>query len=134
MDRKKVVTVFIRANGKILILKRSSAVRRMSGRWAGVSGYLEGDEPLLRRAFNEADEEVGLDRRLVKIVRMGFPLSAPDIVDENLTWVVYPFLFDAGRFEIKLNWESEDFAWIRPREIAHYETVPMLQETLRRVL
>ena len=39
-----VVTAILVRNRKILLLRRSDAVRSMPGLWAGVSGSIEGDE------------------------------------------------------------------------------------------
>ncbi|ELK44964.1 translation initiation factor aIF-2B subunit alpha, partial [Haloferax sp. BAB-2207] len=38
-----VVTVFLRHDGRVLLTRRSDAVGTYQGRWAGVSGYVEGD-------------------------------------------------------------------------------------------
>lgn len=47
----KVVTVFLRRGGRILILKRSRKVGSYQGRWAGISGFIEENE-----TFSVADK------------------------------------------------------------------------------
>ena len=56
-DIRPVVTNFLRYRGKILLLQRSSKVRTHRGKWAGVSGYIEGDEDPAERAIIEIKEE-----------------------------------------------------------------------------
>ena len=55
-----VVSSILLYNDQILILKRSNSVKSFQGRWSGVSGYLEGIEDPLYRAYIEIKEETGL--------------------------------------------------------------------------
>ena len=45
LTRREVVTAFLRARGKILIVRRSRKVGTYQGRWSGISGYLEDPTP-----------------------------------------------------------------------------------------
>jgi len=136
-EPRHVVTCFLRrqdARGrdKILILRRSGRVGTYQGRWAGVSGYLEGDDPLAQ-ALIEIAEETGLSPGDVALARAGDPLPVDDRA-RGLRWVVHPFLFDvATEKPPALDWENTEARWIAPPEIAGYETVPMLKEALARV-
>ena len=66
--RIKVVTIFLIHEGKILLLKRSTNVRTMKGMWAGISGYLENEDPLIQ-ALKEIREESGLSESQVDLDR-----------------------------------------------------------------
>jgi ADP-ribose pyrophosphatase YjhB (NUDIX family) len=130
---QNVVTVFLNHRTKILVLKRSREVSTYSGHWAGVSGYLESENPL-DQAYTEMAEEVGLTREDVTLLSVGEPL---EIFDESqgLAWRVHPFLFavhDPGR--IRLDWENIEMRWIHPEELGELHTVPALRETLQRVM
>ncbi len=128
-----VVTVFLTHHSKVLLLKRSSKVSTYKGHWAGVSGYLENEDPL-NQAYTEMAEEVGLGRKDVTLLRVGKPL---EIVDESRdrAWRVHPFLFAVYDPEkIRLDWEHIEFRWVRPEELAGLRTVPALKETLERVM
>jgi 8-oxo-dGTP diphosphatase len=46
-NRVNVTTVFLEHEKKILILKRSQKVKTMKTKWAGISGYIEHEEPLI---------------------------------------------------------------------------------------
>lgn len=133
MRKIKVVTSFLERDGKILILRRSDKVRTMKHKWAGISGYLERDEDALERAYREIQEEVGLTRSNVKLVKTAEPLEAID-KEHDTIWIVHPHLFKALSAEIKLDWEHDEYKWIDPEDLAKYDTVLMLRETLLRCL
>lgn len=128
-----VVTVFLMHEGKILILRRSDKVRTMRHKWAGVSGYIEGNEDVLERVYKEIGEETGLSPNDVELVKTAEPLEVPDEERDTL-WIVHPHLFKTSNRNIRLDWEHDRYLWIEPSEITKYETVPMLKETLESVL
>ncbi|MEM3103242.1 MAG: NUDIX pyrophosphatase [Candidatus Nitrosocaldus sp.] len=133
MRRVHVVTSFVMHKGKILILRRSSRVKTMRHRWAGVSGYIEHDEDTLERAYREIEEETGISRAYLRLVSAG---RAVEVVDEdNATiWVVHPYLFESSIDEVRLDWEHDSYLWIKPEEISSFYTVPMLKEALESCL
>jgi len=124
-----VVTSILMRNGKILLLKRGQEVATYRGKWAGVSGYLEENETPLERAIKEIEEETGLKKEEINLIRKGKPV---EFVDEETgrAWRVHPFLFEAGRYEIKIDWEHEEYRWIEMEEMDEYDTVPKLKEVL----
>ena len=93
MEYKSVVTAFLTADKKILLLRRSEKVGTHKGKWAAVSGYLEGSENPLRRAQIEIQEELGLPPEYVSLVRAGEVLRAYD-EQTKTAWIVHPFLFE----------------------------------------
>jgi len=132
MKKIKVVTVFLTNQGKVLILRRSDKVRTMKHKWAGISGYIEGNEDVFERAYREISEETGLTRDAVELIRIGEPLEVPDKELDTL-WIVHPHLFRTSNTNIKLDWEHDQYNWIEPDQIVDYDTVPMLKEALQRV-
>lgn len=128
-----VVTVFLTHSDKFLVLKRSSKVGAYRGHWAGVSGYLESDDPL-SQAYIEIAEEVGLSSRDVTLLNAGEPLEVVDQTRDR-SWRVHPFLFAVHEpNKIRLDWENTEMRWIRPDELEGLETVPALRQTLERVI
>ena len=130
LQEKHVVTCFLESDGLVLILRRSDLVGSFRGKWVGVSGYIEttADE----QALVEIEEETGLCREDVELVKKGSPLS---VEGEGVRWVVYPFLFRIKeRDRIRIDWEHTEAKWIEPKELADYQTVPGLDEAMRRVL
>jgi len=136
MREAKVVTCFLvrRSGGsqEILLLRRSQRVSTYRGRWAGVSGYVEETDPLTQ-AYTEIEEETGLAREDVQLLRTGEPLEVVD-AEADRRWIVHPFLFEVEEpARIRTDWEHTETRWIRPKDIFWYETVPQLTETLMRV-
>lgn len=127
-----MVTCFLESENEILILRRSGRVSTYQGRWAGVSGYIEtaADE----QALTEIEEETSLSPEDVELTRKGKPLPVED-KGLGVRWVVHPYLFHIkDRGKIKIDWEHKEARWIDPQDIAKFETVPKLKETLARVL
>lgn len=132
MEYKSVVTAFLIADKKILLLRRSEKVGTHKGKWAAVSGYLEGSEDPLHRAQIEIQEELGLSPEYISLVRAGEVLRAYD-EQSKTAWIVHPFLFETRSNTIMLDWENAECRWIHPNELGSYETVPKLEETFDRV-
>jgi 8-oxo-dGTP diphosphatase len=128
-----VVTVFLTHRSKILVLKRSREVGTYKGHWAGVSGYVESEDPL-EQAYTEMAEEVGLSKREVTLVKAGKPLEIVDAAQDR-AWRVHPFLFAVHEPDkLRLDWENIAMRWILPAEIDQLKTVPALKEALDRVI
>jgi translation initiation factor 2B subunit (eIF-2B alpha/beta/delta family) len=124
-----VVTVFLRNDGEVLLLRRSDDVGTYAGRWGAVAGYAEGDPDAAARW--EIDEETGLGDA-VTFVRAGEPFTfVDDSVDTR--WTVHPYLFDCERRAVDPNRESTATAWVPPTEIRRRETVPRLWTSYDRV-
>ena len=133
METREVITAFLFRHGEVLFFRRSSSVGSYQGRWAGVSGYLESSRPL-EQAYTELAEEAGLSREDVTFLCAGAPLSVTDN-DLGVRWVVHPFLFRLERPEkLRLDREHTECRWLAPAKIRSLDTVPMLYETLVRVL
>jgi 8-oxo-dGTP pyrophosphatase MutT (NUDIX family) len=133
--RTEVVTVFLIRRGaagdEVLLLRRSGRVGTYRGRWAGVSGYLEG--PPEQQAYTELREETGLGPGDLALRRAGEPLPVDDPAGGRY-WLIHPFLFEltSGR-EPAIDWEHEEARWIAPDRLPEFETVPGLAEALARV-
>ena len=126
-----VVTVIVRRGDRILILKRSNAVRTHREHWAGISGSLQPGEKALEAAHRELKEETG------RVAKPSVPMIQCDPVyarDGGTIWKVHPFLVELDSEEISLDWEHDEFRWIVPSELAKFQTVPMLEEVVASLL
>jgi len=132
-NRVNIITVFLEHDKKILILKRSQKVKTMKTKWAGISGYIEHEEPV-KRALKEIAEETGLKNQNVTLLRIGKPLEAVESDKPEITWIVHPFLFSSSTDQIRIDWEHDEYRWINPKEIENYETVPRLEDALDSLL
>lgn len=133
-DRTDVVTVFLQRNDRVLVARRSKNVRTYRGRWAGISGYLEREDPR-DQALEEILEETGLRNDDVSLADEGELLSVDD-PDNDRYWTVHPFRFTvdpAGASEVELDREHREFRWVEPDRLRDLETVPALWDTWQRV-
>ncbi len=133
MEERKVVTCFLEYEGKIPIFRRSEKVGTYQRKWAGVSGYIEKDKTPYEQALTEIEEETGLRKEDVELLKEGIPL---EIVDYELSrkWIVHPYRFQVKEpKKIRIDWEHTGMKWINPEDIAEYETVPNLKETWEKV-
>lgn len=123
VEEVPVVTAILeRADGKILLLERSSRVGTFRGRWAGVSGYLEDLTPL-DQAYREIREEIGLERDALELRSSGRSVLARD---GARIFIVHPFRFYARTTDLRLDWEAVRAEWVSPEEIRRRPTVPKL--------
>jgi len=130
MRETSIVTSFLSFNNKILILKRSEKVKSMKGLWAGISGIIENNEIPLNRAKIEIFEEVGITDKHIKLLKSNNELTIESPQYKNHQWVIFPFLFQTDKSEIKLNWENSEFQWINIEQLKEFNTVPNLEKVL----
>ena len=130
MQKTSIVTSFLSFNDKILILKRSEKVKSMKGLWAGISGIIENNEIPLNRAKIEIFEEVGITDKHIKLLKSNNELTIESPQYKNHQWVIFPFLFQTDKSEIKLNWENSEFQWISIEQLKEFDTVPNLEKVL----
>ena len=132
LQERKVVTCFLESEGRVLLLRRSERVDTYQGRWAGISGFVEGHPDV--QALVEIDEETSLHGKGdLEFIAKSEPLVVED-EELGIRWVVHPYLFHVhDRSKIKIDWEHQEAKWIAPGDIDNYQTVPMLKETLARV-
>jgi len=117
-----VVTCFLRHRTHVLLGRRSDTVGTYAGRWAGISGYVEGDPADAEAdASREIREETGVES--ATFVRAGDPL---DVRDDDRTWTVHPFLFEVASRDVGPNEEIAAHEWVSPPAIRERETVPGL--------
>lgn len=129
VEHAAVVTCFLRHRGEVLLVLRADDASTYPGRWAGISGYVEDDDPLAT-ARMEVREETGLGD--VEVVREGRPLGVHD-EDRNREWTVHPFLLDARSRTLTLSEEAAQAEWVPPTAIRRRETVPGLWDAYERV-
>jgi len=132
-DKAPVLTCFVRCEDKILLLKRSDRVRTYQGKWHTVAGYIDEPKPIRQKALEELEEELDIHSKDVSDFTAGEPY---EFFDEGakMSWIVHPVLVELkNKPQIRLDWEHTEFMWISPNEVEGYDTVPKLDESLKRV-
>ena len=133
---KVATSLLINNDGKLLILKRSEKVRTYKGLWEGIAGYIEDNEKPFETALKEINEEVGLEKDKVRLIKTYGPINISDnYKGDNYDWEIYVFIFIIKKnSKIKIDWEHIEKRWILPAEIWDYETVPYLKEIVSKIL
>ena len=132
----KVVTcLLINKDQELLILKRSNQVRTYKGMWGGVAGYIEKNEEPIDTAYKEIKEEVGLNKKNVKLIKEHDILKFTDIYKENrYDWEIHPFLFETEKkSKIQIDWEHTTYRWISPTKIKQFNTVPHFRDLVNKI-
>lgn len=133
-DTAPVLVCFVFFKGKMLLLKRSSQVRAYAGKWCTVAGYIDEAKSLEEKARRELEQELGLKSSDILSIATGEPYEFRD-PDLNKQWHIHPMVAVLEHaMEVTIDWEHADFEWIDPAQLEEYDTVPKLEESLRRAL
>ena len=124
----RVISSFLVHQRKFLILKRSMFVGSFQGYWSCISGYREEDEKPLETALREILEETQKTRDSLTLQKSAGPFYSeiPAVIFES-HW----FLFESEDKDICLDWEHDEFKWIKPAEIGKFKTVPWLESMIK---
>lgn len=120
------VTFLIERNGKFLLIKRSKKEDHYGGKWVFPGGKVEKGENIIKTLLREVKEETGLkiQKRAAFLRSYSFTRN-----DGTLTiGLVFCLKYKSGK--VKLDKNSEDFAWIRPNEITKFDTIPGIETHL----
>ncbi|MFH1437828.1 MAG: NUDIX domain-containing protein [Pseudomonadota bacterium] len=133
MNPKHVITIILRSNGSVLILKRSRKAGTYGGKWESVGGDVEGASSLML-ATRKIREETGLQGGEVKFLKAGREFEVKDR-QQRTAWIVHPFLFEAFfPKNVRVAGGHSEFKWIKPADLELFETVPGLDQAMSHVL
>lgn len=121
-----VLTAYLRFRNEILLLKRSTNVSTYPGYWNTVAGYLDEKKPLLKKIYEEINEETKISPDQIEEITIYEPV---EIHDENINriWITFPALVTLReKPKVELDWEHTEYKWINPLELNNYKTVPEL--------
>jgi 8-oxo-dGTP pyrophosphatase MutT (NUDIX family) len=131
----EIVLAVVRCGSQICVVRRSQLVATSRGMWSVVTGYLEPPADPLTQAWTEIEEELGLARARLTLVRQmdPVPLSSPL---SGKAFMVYPFLFESDPAnQVVLNWENDQVEWVAPHRLASADCVawqqPLVDALLR---
>ncbi len=129
MEKKRVIVAYLKHKNKVLLVKRSKFVESFQQQWSTITGKIEHHEQdPLHTAVREIEEETGLKKDQIDLVRRGEPFEAQM---KDKVRIIYPFLFEAKHNQVQLNWENSEYVWIDPKEMYAYEVVEGIDETLQ---
>jgi hypothetical protein len=123
-------------DGKILLLRRSSHVKRHKGLWSAISAYVDqADIGLDELAYAKLHEAAGILEKHVKQLHFATAYELYDYQHEKRNWLILPVLAELSkRPSVSLHWEHNDFVWIRPEQLTEYPRPSRLHMGIERAL
>ncbi len=125
----------IQNEGAYLLCKMAHDRGVFPGQWALSGGGLELDETIETALLREIREELGERLRIDKVIPWTFrddtrTKTYADGSTEEIYMVYLIFDCHAANRDIGLNDEFEDFAWVRPEQLADYDLNDATRTTL----
>src|SRR4030067_1056868 len=131
MKHKKTVCAIIDCYGEVLLLKRGSTAPWYGSKHSFVCGLIEKGEKPMETAYREIEEETGLKKQDLELVKNGKLVIVKD-KNIGITWHVRPFLFKTFKSAVKINWENSEYVWAKPEDLFYHQLCPgMLQHYIQ---
>lgn len=118
-----VINCIVRYQDKILLVKRSSDMRLYPNYWNGVSGFLDDSQSIEQKVKTELHEELGITANEIASITRGQVFDQEE-EKYNKTWIVHPILVDIQTNQIKLDWEAQNYKWVKIEEVKNYNLLP----------
>lgn len=109
--------------GEVLVARRSEYVHR-SGTWAFPGGAIDRGETPTECAIREAREELAVPRSAITVTGT---LPGLDHGVWRYTYVLASVRAGAPAFRLRLNWETDEAAWIPLDQVARLTLHPDLR-------
>ncbi|NIM46906.1 MAG: NUDIX domain-containing protein [Candidatus Aenigmarchaeota archaeon] len=130
IKRAPVINCIVKYKDKILIVQRSSGMKFYPNCWNGVSGFLDDNRGINQKVEDELKEEVGIEKDKIISIIQGkvFDQDAPEY---NKIWIVYPVLIEVNSDQVKLDWEAQNYQWIKAEETKNFKLMPGFNRVLK---
>ena len=125
-----VVNCVVRHNDTILIVQRNSKMNLYPNFWNGISGFLDDQKSIEEKAKEELQEELGIRMNDIVSIHRG---AIFDQEEEKYrkTWIVHPILVDVKSNKVKLDWEAQNYKWIKVEEAKNFDLLPGFEKVLK---
>jgi 8-oxo-dGTP pyrophosphatase MutT (NUDIX family) len=100
-----------------------------------ITGFLDQtNKTSIDIALEELEEELGIQQSTIARCSEGRVFELSDAV-AGKTWIIHPILVDLKEQPtVTLNWENDDVAWVDPKDLKRYNTIPDIELSLSRVI
>lgn len=126
LQNREIVAGVVTNGEDMCLVRRSAKVASDRGLWHCITGYLEPQVSPRRQILDELREELGLAANEITGLTCFSPVS---IVDRRYTWIIHPFAVMTQKQDFVLNWENDDFRWLKTSELPR-RCVPWLSDVL----
>ncbi len=127
-----VVNCVVQCKNKILLVKRSKGMRLYPGYWNGISGFLDDKKSLNEKVEEELREELGIQKKNILSIRLGGIFNQEEKKYKK-TWIAHPVLVVVTTDQVKLNWEAEEYLWLKIADTKELKLLPGFDEVLKAV-
>jgi isopentenyldiphosphate isomerase len=127
-----VINCAVKYKDKILVVQRSSELNFYPGYWNGISGFLDDKKSLEQKVEEELREELGIAKKYIKKIKLG-EIFDQDELKYKKTWIVHPILVEVATDKIKLDWESQNYRWIKSHEAKKLKLLPGFDKVLEKL-
>lgn len=124
-----VINCVVRHNDKILIVQRNPKMRLYPNFWNGISGFLDDGRTIEQKVKDELREELGIEASDIVSINRG-PVFDQEEEKYNKTWIVHPILVDVKTDKVKLDWEAQNYKWIKIEETKTFDLLPGFDKVL----
>lgn len=130
--RAPVINCVVKYKDKILIVKRSVSLNFYPNYWNGISGFLDDGRSVEEKVKDELKEELGIDEQDIFSIKQGEVFEQKEEKYDKL-WVVHPVLIEVKHDRITLDWEAQDFRWIKVEEAKSFDLLPGFDKVLEKL-
>lgn len=123
--------VFVRKDGKYLLMKRSPDKKYAPGKIHPFGGKIDQDENPCVGAIREIKEEVGIDIKNLKLEAV--ILEKTDEKDLPVNWLIFHFSADYDKGEVKIN-EEGVAVYLTEDEIKNSDLFPSVKSIIDHIL
>ncbi|MBI4085812.1 MAG: NUDIX domain-containing protein [Candidatus Liptonbacteria bacterium] len=124
-----VINCVLKHGGKILIVRRSRKMRLYPTYWNGIGGFLDDQKTLEGKVKEELREELGVKEKDILSIGRGdtFEVEEPK---HKKVWIVHPVLALVKNDRIKLNWEADEYRWVKLAQTKNFKLAPSFKKVL----
>lgn len=123
--------IFVRKNGKYLLLKRSPLKKYAPNVVHPIGGKVDPNENPYQAATREVFEEAGIRVKNIKLEAV-FLEIAPH-AGEKYNWLIFHFSGDYKSGKLKTTEEGE-FIFLKPSDIAKQNLFPSVREAIKHII
>jgi isopentenyldiphosphate isomerase len=127
-----VINCVVKYKDKILVVQRSSELNFYPEYWNGISGFLDDKKSLEKKVEEELREELGIAKKYIRKIKVG-EIFDQDEPKYHKTWIVHPILVEVATDKIKLDWESQNYRWIKPSKAKKLKLLPGFDKVLEKI-
>jgi len=118
-----VMNIVVVKGNKVLLVQRSANMRLYPNFWNGISGFLDDQQSIEEKVYEELREELSLSPTDIKNITRG-QMIFQEAPEYHKTWLVVPVRVEVATDKFTLDWEAQHAKWFTPAEAAKLDSLP----------